>query len=149
MSNNSNIDTASPGSKTFSVNANDNAGNASNQSVSYKVSYNICVLFDQSKSYKLGSTVPIKLQLCDAKSVNFSSAGIVVHTTGLAQKDSTASVDVADSGNANPDNDFRYDATLNGYIFNLSTKGLATGTWLLNFNVSGDPISHSVQFDVK
>ena len=53
------------------------------------------------------------------------------------------------SGNANPDNNFRFDATLNGYIYNLSTKGLSTGTWQLSFTVAGDPIIHVVQFDLK
>jgi len=32
-----------------------------------------------------------------------------------------------DTGNANPDFDFRYDATINGYVFNLGTKGYASG----------------------
>ena len=40
-----------------------------------------------------------------------------------------------DSGNANPDFDSRYDAALEGYIFNLKTTGLTTGTYNLNFTV--------------
>jgi hypothetical protein len=57
---------------------------------------------------------------------------------------------VEDTGNANPDNDFRFDATLGssgGYIFNLSTRGLA-GTYTLNFTVGSDPQQHSVLFQV-
>jgi len=45
-----------------------------------------------------------------------------------------------DSGNANPDFDFRYDPTLPGYIYNLSLKGISTGSYNLNFMVSGDPV---------
>jgi hypothetical protein len=131
------------------VDASDKAGNTSSQSVGYKVAYSICVLYDQSKAHKLGSTVPIKLQLCGATGANASTAAVVPVVTGLTQSDSTASGDVADTGNANPDAGFRYDATLNGYIFNLSTKGLATGTWILRFTVPGDPVSHAVQFDVR
>jgi hypothetical protein len=55
-------------------------------------------------------------------------------------------------GNANPDNDFRFDSSLGvggGYIFNLSTKGLNPGTYRLQFTVTGDPIGHSVLFGVK
>lgn len=56
-------------------------------------------------------------------------------------------------GNANPDNNFRYDSTLGptgGYIYNLSTKGLSTGTYALTFSVSGDPVPrHQVLFQVK
>ena len=33
------------------------------------------------------------------------------------------------AGNANPDETFRYDAGLAGYIYNLRTSPLATGTW--------------------
>ena len=52
-------------------------------------------------------------------------------------------------GSANPDSNFRYDATLNGYIYNLSTSGLSSGTWQLNFKVAGDPIPHAETFDVR
>ena len=57
-----------------------------------------------------------------------------------------------DSGSANPDMNFRYDASLGaagGYVFNLSTKGYPTGTFLLSFNVAGGPTPHAVQFSVR
>ncbi len=44
---------------------------------------------------------------------------------------------------------FRYDATLRGYIFNLDTSGLGIGTYNLNFTAGNDPVPHSVQFRVK
>lgn len=46
---------------------------------------------------------------------------------------------------------FRFDSTLGtagGYIFNLSTSGLAGGTYRLQFTAPGDPESHSVNFGV-
>ena len=53
-------------------------------------------------------------------------------------------------GSANtPDNNFRYDATLAGFIFNLSTKGLTSGTWVLSFTVGADPTPKTVRFDIK
>ena len=52
-------------------------------------------------------------------------------------------------GNANPDNNFRYDASLNGYSFNLSTAGLATGTYKFNFTINGGTQLYSVPFQVK
>ena len=112
----------------------------------------ICALYDQTKSHKSGSTVPIKLQVCDAAGTNLSSAGIVVNATGLTRVDATASGQLDDSGSANsPDNNFRYDPTLGGtggYIYNLSTNSLTTGTWRLNFTVDGIS-GYSVMFDVK
>jgi hypothetical protein len=65
---------------------------------------------------------------------------------------SSISGEVLDSGNANPDNNFRFDPTLGstgGYIFNLSTKGLTTGTYDLNFTVTGDSSVYAAPFQVK
>jgi hypothetical protein len=143
------VDTTSPGAKSFVVSATDAVGNTASRSVNYDVTHQLCVLFDQTRAYKLGSTVPIRLQLCDAGSSNMSTADIVVSAAGLTKKDSTASSVVEDAGNSNPDSNFRFDAALAGYIFNLSTKGLSTGTWALSFTVTNDPILHSVEFDVR
>ena len=146
------IDTAAVGSKTFSVQASDTAGNTASRSVSYTVTHGICVLYDQSKSHRRGSTVPIKLQLCDAGRSNASSSTIAVHAASLTKLDGSASGEIADSGNSNPDNDFRYDAGLGGsggYVYNLSTSHLTTGTWQLSFTAAGDPAPHTVRFDVR
>lgn len=53
-----------------------------------------------------------------------------------------------DAGNSNPDFDFRYDAGLSGYVYNLKTKGYAPGTYSLAFRVAGDPVTRAVQFRV-
>ena len=57
-----------------------------------------------------------------------------------------ATTDVQDAGDANPDSDFRYVGP--GYVFNLQTTGLTTGTWNLVFTVTGDPLEHAVAFQV-
>jgi hypothetical protein len=115
--------------------------------------YSLCLLYDPAKSHKSGSTVPLKLQLCDENGVNVSSADIVVHATGLTKTDSSPSPAVEDSGNANPGDDFRYDATLDGtggYIFNKSTKGLSAGTWQVQLSVDGDEgPEYTLFFDVR
>ena len=143
--------TSSAGAQSVACTATDNAGNVANANANYTVGYAVCALYDQTRAHKLGSTVPVKLQLCDANGANVSSAGTVVHASGLTKVDPTASAIVDDSGAANsPDDDFRYDAALGGtggYIFNLSTKGLTTGTWQLSFTAGG--ATYTVQFDVK
>jgi sugar lactone lactonase YvrE len=114
--------------------------------------YNVCLLYDPTKAVKSGATIPIKLQLCDANGGNLSSSSIVVHATTLTMVSTSISGQVQDAGNANPDNDFRYDATLGGtggYIFNLSTKGLTTGTYQLNFQAGSDPVPHAAPFQVQ
>lgn len=149
VANGSPFDTSSAGIHTFTVNATDNAGNSGSKSANYNVVYNICAQYDQTKAVKSGATVPVKLQLCDVNNNNVSASNIVVHGTNITQVSTSLIGTLEDSGNANPDNDFRYDSTLGGYIYNLSTKGLATGTYAVNFIAGNDPSSHSVQFEVK
>ena len=115
--------------------------------------YNVCVLYDQEKAHKAGSNVPIKLRLCDSSGNNLSSSAITVTAIGIMKTSANAFGPVEDSGNANPDFNFRYDPTLGGsgggYIFNLSTKGLSTGTYVLGFRAGSDPTIYTVQFKVK
>src|SRR5215469_1265211 len=142
----SSFDTASAGAKTFTVNASDNVGNASALSVSYSVGYTVCLLYDDTRAAKSGSTIPIKFQLCDALGHDVSSAGVTVTALQVVMISTNASTTVDDAGNANPDSNFRFDPTLGpagGYIFNLQTTGLSTGTYVLTFTVSGDPTPHN------
>ena len=150
--NGGNIDTASAGSKLFTVSATDNVANAASpEQVSYTVGFGISVLYDQTKAAKSGSTIPIKLQLVDALGHNVSSATLVVHAVSLIQITTSASETINDAGNSNPDANFRFDSSLagGGYIFNLKTTGLTTGTYRLGFTTDGDPGIHYVQFAVR
>jgi len=115
------------------------------------VSYAICVLYDQTKSVQGGATFPIKLYLCDTSGADVSSSSVVLHATQVTNL-SGFSGDVESAGNANPDSDFRFDPTLGpsgGYIFNLKTTGLASGTYSLQFTPGTDPVPHAVIFGVK
>ena len=144
------LDTSSVGAKIFSVSAVDNVGNSAVPSnVNYTVGFGIDVLFDQNKAHKAGSTVPVKIRLIDANGLNLSAAGIVVHAVSVVQIGSQASTIAEDSGNSNPDFDFRYDQTLGGYIFNLQTKGYSTGTYQLNFIAANGAVIYSVRFQVR
>jgi Bacterial Ig-like domain (group 3) len=115
------------------------------------VTYNVCLLYDPTKSKNSGAVFPIKVQLCDAAGGDLSSSGVVLHAAGMTSVSGFSGP--ADSvGDANPDNDFRFDSSLGptgGYIFNLSTKGLSSGTYSLQFTATGDPVTHSVAFGVK
>jgi hypothetical protein len=77
---------------------------------------------------------------------------VVVNATGLYQNSSFTGA-VEDAGNANPDSNFRYDATLGpsgGYIFNLQTSGLRTGGYSLTFTAGGaSSSSYSAGFGIK
>lgn len=114
----------------------------------------IKTLFDQTKAYKRGSTIPLKLQLLNASNVNTSSLGTSLATRDLRRMSGNTLASIEDSGNSTPDYTFRYDPTLGGtgggYIFNLSTKGLAAGSYVLSFYVGSDrSFFYSVTFEVK
>jgi hypothetical protein len=144
-----NLDTASVGSKIFTVHAADHVGNTSSRSVEYVVSYGIGLLYDSQLLKKAGSAYPIKVQVRDAAGTNLSSPQIVLHAVGITRSGGQATGPLDDRGNANPDFDFRYDAALGGYIFNLSTNGLSEGRYSLSFRAGADPTLHSVPFAVR
>jgi hypothetical protein len=135
-------------SAQYSGDANFIAGSGT---VAQQVGYKICALYDQTKAVQSGSTVPIKLYLCDTDGSDVSSPSIVLHATQVVFVSGVAGT-AESPGNANPDNDFVFDSTLGtsgGYHFNLKTTGLATGTYSLFFTVTNDPVIHSVNFGVK
>jgi uncharacterized repeat protein (TIGR01451 family) len=150
----SNFDTGSVGSKMFAVSAADAAGNAATPSVSYSVGYGVCLLYDPSRAVRAGGTLPIKIQLCDAAGANVSASMLVVTALQLVKLSDATTATVEDTGNANPDGNFRYDPAVGGtggYIFNLSTAGLTTGTYALVWSATGDATRHGseVIFQVK
>jgi uncharacterized protein len=113
------------------------------------VTYGICLLYDPTKAVKSGATYPIRIQLCELDGTNASSPDITVTAVGVSLTSTSVMGDVLPTGDANPDNNFRYEAALSGYIYNLKTTGLATGVYNLYFMVEGDPLQHVVQFRVK
>ena len=87
-----------------------------------------------------GGVVQIALKLCDASGNNVSSAALVVQATSLVLVSTQVAGTPEAPGNSNPDNNFRLitNGGVASYSYNLSTKGLAVGTYNLLFTVSGD-----------
>jgi hypothetical protein len=114
--------------------------------------FNLCLLYDSTKAVRSGATIPIKLQLCNSDGTNLSAPGTILHAISVAQTSTTISGPVQDAGSSNPDSDFRYDPTLGGtvgYIFNLKTTGMNTGSYTLNFKAGSDPTIYQAPFQVK
>lgn len=145
------IDTATLGVKSFTVEATDRVGNTSRASVTYAVGYAVCTRYDEGKAYKSGSTIPVKLQLCDAGGVNLSSASVTLTALGTEKLSDYAPGQLEDAGNANPDDNFRFTQFdgAGGYVFNLKTTGYVTGTYVLLFRAAGDPTAHATKFQIK
>ena len=74
--------------------------------------YSACLLYDPTRSVHIGATIPLKFYLCDANGNDVSASNIVVHAVGLTQTSTSASEVIQDSGDSNPDNDFRFDSTV-------------------------------------
>jgi hypothetical protein len=142
VANGSKVNTGSVGGKSFSVSSTDNVGNASGSSVNYNVTYNICLTYNPSQVKNSGSTYPFTLKLCDVNGINVSSSAITLTAVSTTPSEPLAS-------NSNPGNMFRFDPTTQQYVYNLSTKGYPAGSYVLNFTVSGDPITHSAAFILK
>jgi hypothetical protein len=133
----------------------DNAGNLLNDTWVLDLNpstMTVCLLYDATKAKKSGSTVPIKLQLCNGDGENISSPDTILHAVSVTLASTMISGPVEDSGNANSDNDFRYDGTLGGdggYVFNLNSAGLATGTYNVNFSVNGGGALLAAPFEIR
>jgi hypothetical protein len=140
---------AAAGVYSIVVTVTDDDGGSGQSTLQYAAVYGINVLFDQTRAYQSGSTVPIRIGLLDANGVNVSSASVVVHAVSVVQISSQASTSLDDPGNSNPDFDFRYEAALGRYVFNLKTTGYGTGSYLLNFVVGNSPTIYSVEFQIR
>jgi hypothetical protein len=136
------------GTTTVTVIATDAAGNRSEGSFLVTVKYGIQLLFNDQKAVQSGSTLPVKLELLNGSGADVSSSSTAVHL--VAVDNTQVGLTSWSSGNSNPDNLFRYDASLGGYIFNFNTSGLASGTHTLWFQVGSDTTTlYSLTFMVK
>jgi hypothetical protein len=114
---------------------------------SLTVAYGTQLLFDNRKPVHAGSALPVKVALTDAAGADVSSPDTVVTATSLVGPGGV--VTPKSEGNANPNDVFRYDASLGGYVFNLDTKGLISGIYTLFYMVGDDPTLHSLTFVVE
>jgi hypothetical protein len=73
---------------------------------------------ETGRSYKAGSTIPVKFQLKNAIGDYVSDAIAEIYVDGSAR---------GSSGSSNTLNFFRYDPADDQYIFNLNTKGMSLG----------------------
>jgi hypothetical protein len=65
----------------------------------------------------------------------------------LSPMPSRAAIDPTSTGNSNG-NLFRYDASSGQYVYNLSTKPLAVGTWSLRIDL-GDGLVRAVTISLR
>jgi hypothetical protein len=128
-----NIDTATAGSKTFTVNGTDNAGNPADASASYKVNYTFSGFqspIDNPpfvNTGKAGRTYPVKWQLLDANNVYISALSAVSSVIPRTTKCGEFAGDPADAleTTAMGGTSLRYDASTNQFVYNWATPKTA------------------------
>jgi von Willebrand factor A domain-containing protein 7 len=145
------VDTSMVGVRTFTASLSDVAGNVANVSSNYAIGYNVRLLYDPTRAHHGGSTIPIKLQLTEASGANVSSASIVVTALRVSKLSDYAPGEVEDAGQANPDDNFRFTSFDGGggYVYNLKTTGLTTGSYVVIFKAGNDPTTHAAQFQIR
>jgi hypothetical protein len=109
--------------------------NQSLSSATYTVGYRICLLYDPAKPQPIGGTVVIKLQLCDASGANLSASRFALQALTIDRLYTPP----PNQGSSNPNQLFRYDAKLKGYIYNFDVNGLplGVGSHTMEFSVDG------------
>lgn len=113
-----------------------------------KVTYKIDLGFDNDHSYKAGSTIPVEFEVADAFGQDVNNTATSATATAIALASSPNIILPVPAGSSaggkfSPDRDY------DDYSLNLKTTGLNPGTYLLYFNISGDPITHSLTFVIK
>jgi hypothetical protein len=146
VANDSPIDTATAGAKTFALQATDAAGHTATASVSYTVGYAIQVPFDQTLTVKRGKTLPLGIRLADAAGVNVSAPATVVTVRELRMMSNGSSIPIQDSAWLNPDHTFFFSSGL--YVYALGTKKLEPGRYELRFTAGMDPTLHALQLTI-
>jgi hypothetical protein len=155
-----NFNTSSVRAKTFIVNAKDNVNNASTASNSYAMQYaasGMCngdaghqilqpINADGTSVFKGGSTAVAKFRVRYLHRLPG-----VVSSFNLVKVISGTAVQTVDEAvvSTTPDAAFRWDSTNQQWIFNISTKGMATGRTYVYSIVLNDGSSIGFQFGLR
>ena len=131
------LDTSSIGTRTFGVTTTDEAGNSRIEEISYRVVYAYGEIrepinADGSSVFKAGSTVPVKFRITDFAGEPVTAAEARLATLSTYDFDGTVpelEQEATTQGNANTGDLFRPSA--GQYVYNLSTRGMAPGSYQL------------------
>lgn len=112
----------------------------------------LCVLSNQNQPHQAGSTVVIKVVVCDPTTgADLSTSSMNVVAAGLTDAAGSSYL-ASHPGNSFPDNLFKFDPSLStsgGFQFNLKTTGLPSGAYELGVTVDGIPTTNSVTVIIR
>ena len=78
--------------------------------------------------FKVGSTVPAKFRVCDVNGNSVGTPGVVASFKLIGKSSDPSLVLNEDVLSTTPDTAFRWDATAQQWIYNISTKGYSPST---------------------
>ena len=133
--------------------ATDENGNTTTVTQNVRIQYNFFGFLqpinnDNSSVFKLNSTIPVKFQLFDSNSNPVSTAIANINVSKITDNVTGTEIEDVSTSSSTSGNLFRYDYTNQQYIFNLNTKPLSKGTFLLIVRLD-DGTEHSVQISLK
>ena len=136
------IDTTTPGTKTVTCTATDNAGNSDTASATYVVNYDFSGFLAPVNNApvvntgKAGRTYPVKWRLLDGNSAYVSALSAVTSITYKATSCSAFSGDPSDAleTSGTGATDLRYDMTTDQYVYNWETPGPGCYTLFVTLN---------------
>ena len=148
------LDTSSIGAKSFDVTTTDVAGNTRTEAVPYRVVYAYGEIrepinLDGSSVFKGGSTVPVKFRITDFDGQPVTAATATLSTVRSYNTDGLqldAEQEATTQGAANTDNLFR--PSDGQYVYNLSTRGMAPGSYQLFIRLD-DGKQYSAVFSLR
>lgn len=143
----SNLDTSTVGFHQFTVNALDNVGNKSSLTVTYVVSYAVCLQYD-AKAARPAGAYPFRIELCDAVGNDVSSTKVAVTAFAIIPVGNWN----PPVSNAQPNNVFDFDPTIGssgGYVYVLRTSAIIPGNYQLHVSATNDPNDHVLPFVIK
>jgi len=94
---------------------------------------------DGSSVWKAGRTIPVKFALTDSLGNLITDAACHLSTWQVSSEILGSVPEAAEAVYADAGDTFRYCPEEQQYIYNLSTKGMATGTWMLRVTADGWP----------
>ena len=105
---------------------------------------------DGSSVFKAGRTIPVKFALTDGLGGLVTDAVCYLSLTQISSSIMGSVEETAEAVYEDLGDTFRYDEEDGQYIYNLSTKGMDTGTWLLRVTVDGWPaFEETVQIGLR
>jgi hypothetical protein len=139
------LDTSTVGMHQFTVNAVDNVGNKSTMTVTYFVSYAVCLQYTPTHAMPAG-VYPFRIELCDNSGTDVSSSSVTVTAFVITPGA------IPPTSSAQPNNQFVFDPGIGssgGYVYVLRTAALSPGSYQLHVSATSDPNDHTLPFLIK